>query len=100
VASFETTTSSYSKKARPESLLPDPPKGPLVLGVALVDFNHQVGPGVEFSVGSIFENEDEEINKVLPFLALPDGAHLATEDYSYFHLVPNIPNPSTIFGIS
>lgn len=42
VASFETTTSSYSKKARPESLLPDPPKGPLVLGVALVDFNHQV----------------------------------------------------------
>jgi len=44
VASFETTTSSYSKKARPESLLPDPPKGPLVLGVALVDFNHQVMP--------------------------------------------------------
>jgi len=42
VASFETSTSSYSKKARPESLLPDPPKGPLVLGVALVDFNHQV----------------------------------------------------------
>lgn len=42
VASFETSTSSYSKKARPESLLPDLPKGPLVLGVALVDFNHQV----------------------------------------------------------
>jgi hypothetical protein len=42
VASFETTTSSYSKKVRPESLLPDPPKGPLVLGIALVDFNHQV----------------------------------------------------------
>ena len=72
---------------------------------------------MEFSVGTIFENEDEEINKVLPFLALPDGAHLvcqfetlmlkfhsyvgqAAEDYSYFHLVPNIPNPSTIFGIS
>jgi hypothetical protein len=42
VASFETTASSYSKRARPESLLPDLPKGPLVLGVALVDFNHQV----------------------------------------------------------
>lgn len=42
VASFETGTSSYSKKARPESLLPDPSKGPLVLGIALVDFNHQV----------------------------------------------------------
>lgn len=42
VASFATSTSSYSKKARPESLLIDPPKGPLILGIALVDFNHQV----------------------------------------------------------
>lgn len=41
VTSFGTTTSSYTK-ARPESLLIDPPKGPLVLGIALVDFNHQV----------------------------------------------------------
>lgn len=40
-ASFETTT-SYSKKARPESMLVQAPKGPLVLGIALVDFNHQV----------------------------------------------------------
>lgn len=98
VASLATSTSSYSKKARPESLLIDPPKGPLILGIALVDFNHQVGPRIQFSVGSIFE--DEEISKILPFLALPDGAHLATEDYSYFHLVPSVPNPSTIFGIS
>ena len=42
VASLATSTSSYSKKVRPESLLIDPPKGPLVLGIALVDFNHQV----------------------------------------------------------
>ncbi len=42
VASFATSTSSYSKKARPESLLINPPKGPLILGIALVDFNHQV----------------------------------------------------------
>ena len=42
VASFATSTSSYSRKVRPESLLIDPPKGPLVLGIALVDFNHQV----------------------------------------------------------
>jgi hypothetical protein len=42
VASLATSTSSYSKKARPESLLIDPPKGPLILGIALVDFNHQV----------------------------------------------------------
>lgn len=42
VASFATSTSSYSRKARPESLLMDPSNGPLVLGIALVDFNHQV----------------------------------------------------------
>ena len=90
------------------------PDGPLVLGIALVDFNHLVGPRIEFSRGDIFE--DEEITKILPFLALPDGAHLvslrfyklavllifpqASEDYTYFHLVPSSPNPSTIFGIS
>jgi hypothetical protein len=39
-ASFSSGT---SKKARPESLLVQPPTGPLVLGVALVDFNHIVG---------------------------------------------------------
>lgn len=42
VTSFATSTSSYSKKARPESMLMTPPTGPLVLGIALVDFNHQV----------------------------------------------------------
>ncbi|KAI0916954.1 hypothetical protein AcW2_007212 [Taiwanofungus camphoratus] len=97
VASFGSGT-SYVKKARPESLLPQATKGPLILGIALVDFDHLVGPKIEFSRGSIFE--DEEISKILPFLALPDGAHLSTEDYSYFHLVPSSPNPSTIFGIS
>jgi hypothetical protein len=35
------STSSNSKKARPESLLAGP-QGPLVLGLALVDFNHIV----------------------------------------------------------
>lgn len=42
VASFATSNSSYSRKARPESLLMGLPNGPLVLGIALVDFNHQV----------------------------------------------------------
>lgn len=96
--SFASAASSYSKKARPESMLLQPPEGPLILGIALVDFNHLVGPRIEFSQGDIFE--DEEIAKMLPFLALPDGAHLSLEDYSYFHLVPSTPNPSTIFGIS
>ncbi|KAG0703788.1 transport protein Avl9-domain-containing protein [Suillus ampliporus] len=96
--SFTSATSSYSKKARPESMLLQPPEGPLVLGIALVDFNHLVGPKIEFCHGDIFE--DEEIVKILPFLALPDGAHLSLEDYSYFHLVPDTPIPTTIFGIS
>ncbi|KAI6123379.1 transport protein Avl9-domain-containing protein [Pisolithus croceorrhizus] len=96
--SFASAASSYSKKARPESMLLQPPEGPLILGIALIDFNHLVGPRIEFSQGDIFE--DEEIAKMLPFLALPDGAHLSLEDYSYFHLVPSTPNPSTIFGIS
>ena len=38
----------------------------------------QVGPKIEFSRGPIFE--DEEIAKILPFLALPDGAHLVCEN--------------------
>ncbi|KAH7925580.1 hypothetical protein BV22DRAFT_1195061 [Leucogyrophana mollusca] len=96
--SFTSATSSYSRKARPESMLLQPPEGPLVLGIALIDFNHLVGPKIEFCKGDIFE--DEEVAKMLPFLALPDGAHLSLEDYSYFHLVPTTANPTTIFGIS
>ncbi|KDR83014.1 hypothetical protein GALMADRAFT_238770 [Galerina marginata CBS 339.88] len=95
ISSFASTS---SRKARPESLLINPTNDPLVLGVALVDFNHLVGPRIEYSRGDIFE--DEEVAKILPFLALPDGAHLSSEDYSYFHLVNPGPTPTTIFGIS
>lgn len=35
-------SSSSSRKVRPESSLIEPPAGPLVLGIALVDFNHLV----------------------------------------------------------
>ncbi|KDQ62693.1 hypothetical protein JAAARDRAFT_66359 [Jaapia argillacea MUCL 33604] len=94
VTSFSSTS---SKKARPESFLFDL-REPLILGIALVDFNHLVGPKIEFSMGDVFD--DEEVVKILPFLALPDGAHLSHEDYSYFHLVPATPNPTTVFGIS
>jgi len=34
--------SSYARKTRPESLLLEPPDGPIVQGIALVDFNHLV----------------------------------------------------------
>ncbi|KAF8957017.1 transport protein Avl9-domain-containing protein [Flammula alnicola] len=96
--SVTSLASTSSRKARPESLLITPTNDPLVLGVALVDFNHLVGPRIEYSKGEIFE--DEEVAKILPFLALPDGAHLSAEDYSYFHLVKPGPTPTTIFGIS
>ncbi|KAF9061461.1 transport protein Avl9-domain-containing protein [Rhodocollybia butyracea] len=94
----ESFASRSSKKARPESILLHPPPGKLILGIALVDFNHLVGPRIEWSKGDIFENE--EIAKMIPFLALPDGAHLSAEDYSYFHIVPSGLNPTTLFGIS
>lgn len=41
VASFASGSTTYSKKARPESMLIQQ-KGPLILGIALVDFNHLV----------------------------------------------------------
>lgn len=83
VASFASSSTSYSKKVRPESMLVTH-SGPLVLGIALVDFNHLVGPTIEFSRGALFE--DEEIAKILPFLALPDGAHLVRFMISIFRM--------------
>lgn len=38
----ESFASGSSRKARPESILLEPPPGKLVLGIALVDFNHLV----------------------------------------------------------
>ncbi|KAF8340671.1 transport protein Avl9-domain-containing protein [Cantharellus anzutake] len=82
-----TSTSSIAKKLRPESLIIDPKVPKLIIGLAVVDFNHLVGPTIEIAYPqSILE--DEELCKILPFLALPDGAHLNEEDYSYFHVVP------------
>ncbi|EIN12866.1 hypothetical protein PUNSTDRAFT_50093 [Punctularia strigosozonata HHB-11173 SS5] len=98
VVSF--ASGSSGKKARPESMLAEL-KGPLMLGIALIDFNHLVGPRIEWSKGPLFEEDDVKITEILPFLALPDGAHLTEEDYAYFHLVPTTsPNPTTVFGIS
>jgi hypothetical protein len=97
-------SSESQRKLRPESALVSLTKDPLILGIALVDFDHAVGPRIEFSQGSLLdldhEDGDEEIVKLLPFLALPDGAHLSQEDYTYFHVVPRKSGSSTVFGIS
>ncbi|WVO21733.1 uncharacterized protein IAS62_003045 [Cryptococcus decagattii] len=90
---------------------------PTVLGIAVVDFNHLIGPTVEYAFPPSLQNAlsvDENLTKELPFLALPDGAHLSEEDYSYFHCTfspsndhsqqhnaeTNIPTNQTLFGIS
>ncbi|GAA5991714.1 hypothetical protein JCM10908_001104 [Rhodotorula pacifica] len=71
-----------------------------VYGVVCVGFDHTLGPNIEFAYpDQLAHNHD--LNKNLPFLALPDGAHARDEDYSYFHLlVPTLAPDRTIFGIS
>ncbi|GAA5974744.1 hypothetical protein JCM11641_007249 [Rhodosporidiobolus odoratus] len=84
------------------SLAGNAPAGAKIWGVALVGFDHALGPTVEFTYPKKLR-EDDELQKALPFLALPDGAHARDEDYSYFHLLlPSISAdvPQTIFGIS
>ncbi|KAI9633849.1 putative cytoplasm protein [Dioszegia hungarica] len=86
---------------------------PIILGVAVVDFNHLIGPTVEFAYPPSLEaaiEDDQDLSRLLPFLALPDGAHLSEEDYSYFHCLyspstgasssSTVPSNTTLFGIS
>lgn len=133
VDSFTSAASTYSRKARPESMLLQPPHGPLVLGIALVDFNHLVrlvGHNISSSrrsstrlaprlnLAKVTYSRTRRSRKCYLFLLfrtvliwyavfhlspLRIKSHLSTqslEDYSYFHLVPSTPNPSTVFGIS
>lgn len=124
-----TSSVSVAKKVRPESVVIDPGSAKLILGLAVVDFNHIVSPifphslrvnddvrNFQTKVGPTVEIahpksilDDEELCKILPFLALPDGAHLVRpfswhdwtapadriikneEDYCYFHVVPSHP---------
>lgn len=46
----------------------------VIIGIAVVDFNHLVGPQVEYAHPKELL-EDEELCGSLPFLALPDGSH-------------------------
>ncbi|KZT55479.1 hypothetical protein CALCODRAFT_437159, partial [Calocera cornea HHB12733] len=90
-------------RPRPASLPLTYTRGALILGVLVIDFNHLVGPKVEFAVPPALA-ADEHMCNILPFLALPDGAHLSSEDYCYFHLSSSDLSPDgtpqTIFGIS
>ncbi|KAK5949320.1 hypothetical protein OHC33_009673 [Knufia fluminis] len=72
--------------------------------VAVIDFNHHRGPEIEFWA----DPAGEKLNSAnewshLPFLALPDGAHASSEEFSYFTLLSKTPgdlNDTSLFGIS
>jgi hypothetical protein len=73
--------------------------------VTVVGFHHARGPEVEswFGVGEGRDPAADYDWPLLPFMALSDGAHAATEDFSYFTLL----RPATeqvaatsLFGIS
>ncbi|KAF7890349.1 hypothetical protein EAF00_008664 [Botryotinia globosa] len=73
--------------------------------VTVVDFHHARGPEVEYWFGAE-EGTDPAVENewpLLPFMALSDGAHASTEDFSYFTLLRpargNLP-PTSLFGIS
>ncbi|KAH7340653.1 transport protein Avl9-domain-containing protein [Rhizoctonia solani] len=133
-SSAESTDSARARKVRPDSLLltVKPGEPPLIYCVAVVDFNHLVGPRIEFAYPPIPGSDlppppdpsdpdspavepntllaDPAIQRILPFLALPDGAHLSAEDYAYFHVIQgmkedgsmegDIQGGDTVFGIS
>ncbi|ORY65488.1 transport protein Avl9-domain-containing protein [Pseudomassariella vexata] len=73
--------------------------------VTVVDFHHARGPEVEKWFG-VPEGTDPAADwdwSLLPFMALSDGAHASTEDFSYFTLLrPAVGDqPATsLFGIS
>ncbi|KLU85989.1 LAlv9 family protein [Magnaporthiopsis poae ATCC 64411] len=73
--------------------------------VSVVDFHHARGPEVEWWFGAAdgFDPAVEYDWSLLPFMALSDGAHASTEDFSYFTLVRPATDTSpatSLFGIS
>ncbi|MCJ1383006.1 late secretory pathway protein avl9 [Xylographa soralifera] len=73
--------------------------------VCVVGFHHARGPEIETWLG-VEEGRDPAVENdwnFLPFMALSDGAHTTTEDFSYFTLrqqeTPQLPATS-LFGIS
>ncbi|KAK4180852.1 transport protein Avl9-domain-containing protein [Triangularia setosa] len=74
--------------------------------VCIVDFHHARGPEVEKWFGAEPEGFDPAVEYdwgLLPFMALSDGAHALTEDFSYFTLLKPGEDGGTgtsLFGIS
>ncbi|KFZ17621.1 hypothetical protein V502_04527 [Pseudogymnoascus sp. VKM F-4520 (FW-2644)] len=73
--------------------------------VTVVGFHHARGPEVESWYGADEGVDPAELNNwpLLPFMALSDGAHASSEDFSYFTLLkPGVDTslPTSLFGIS
>ena len=75
--------------------------------VCVVDFHHARGPEIEHWIGAPPGRDPAEDNDwgLIPYMALPDGAHSLTEEFSYFTLVHKAQEKegaeeSSVFGIS
>ncbi|RFU35615.1 hypothetical protein B7463_g680, partial [Scytalidium lignicola] len=102
---------AVDKKGKNMGAMANPPPSPRPRGsgflplVTVVDFHHARGPEVEAWFGAP-EGTDPAIENewsLLPFMALSDGAHASTEDFSYFTLLrpARDSTPATsLFGIS
>ncbi|CEO59467.1 Putative Avl9 protein [Penicillium brasilianum] len=61
-----------------------PKQNPIVL---VIDFHHARGPEIELCIGDEGTSPATDNDwSLLPFMALSDGAHLSTEEFSYFTL--------------
>lgn len=81
-----------------------PPFHPLL---CVVDFHHARGPEIEQWIGCEETRDPTAENDwhLIPYMALPDGAHTSTEEFSYFTLVHKAQEgkdvqPTSVFGIS
>ncbi|KAI9751874.1 MAG: hypothetical protein M4579_005856 [Chaenotheca gracillima] len=77
--------------------------------VTIIGFHHARGPEIErwFGVEDGHDPSEENDWGLLPFMALADGAHASTEDFSYFTLRQERTvkgsgreGPTSVFGIS
>ena len=74
--------------------------------VCVVDFHHARGPEVERWFGADGTDPTTENDwHLIPYMALPDGAHQSEEEFSYFSLVFKGREgrdvvPTSVFGIS
>ncbi|KAL2824904.1 transport protein Avl9-domain-containing protein [Aspergillus cavernicola] len=72
--------------------------------VMVIDFHHARGPEIEISIGPEGTDPAAENDwSLLPFMALSDGAHLSTEEFSYFTLHrkgTDTDPPTSLLGIA